>query len=131
MVFVTPLFAAVLGLMYLALSFAVIKQRSKHKVSIGTGDNEELKTEVRIHGNFAEYVPFCLILMFLLESLTLSSNLAFWMGSLLLISRVCHVIGMRGDKRLFILRVAGMLGTFAVILISSLAMLWVYLPINI
>lgn len=131
MVFVTPLFAAIFGLMYVFLSFVVIKHRSKHQVSIGSGNNEELKTEIRIHANFSEYVPLCLILLFLLENLTLSSNLAFWLGSLLLLSRVFHVIGMRGGKPRFFFRVAGMLGTFAVILISSLAMLWLYLPISI
>ena len=130
MVFVTPLFAAIFGLMYLVLSFGVIKYRSKEQVSIGSGDSQELKTAIRIHGNFAEYVPLCLILLFLLENLTLSSNLAFWMGVLLFISRVCHVIGMRSEQ-LLTFRVAGMLGTFAVILISSLAILWIYLPVSI
>jgi len=130
MVFVTPLFAAIFGLMYLFLSFTVIKHRTRQQISIGSGDNEELKTAIRIHGNFAEYVPLCLILLFLLENLTLSSNLAFWLGSLLLLSRAFHIVGMNGGKPRFFFRVAGMLGTFAVILISSLAMLWLYLPIS-
>ena len=115
--------------MYLYLSIAVIKQRLKHQVSLGSGENADLEKAIRIHGNFIEYVPFFLILLFLLENLTLSSNLTFWLGAALLASRICHVIGMR-DGNLFRFRQAGMLGTFGVILVSSLTMLWVYLPIS-
>ena len=129
MAFITPLFAAILGLMYLYLSICVIKQRLKHQVSLGVGGNSDLEKAIRIHGNFIEYVPFCLVLLFLLENLTLSSSLTFWLGVALLVSRICHVIGMRNGK-LFKFRQAGMLGTFGVILVSSLTMLWVYLPIS-
>ena len=97
---------------------------------MGSGGNDDLQTEIRIHGNFIEYVPFCLILLFLLENLTLSSNLTFWLAAVLLLSRVSHVIGMKGGQKLFRFRQVGMIGTFGVILISSLAILWVYLPIS-
>ena len=86
MSFVTPLFASIFALMYLYLSFGVIKFRLKHQVSLGTGEHSDLEKAMRTHGNFAEYVPLCLILLFLLENLTLSTNLAFWLGCLLLVS---------------------------------------------
>ena len=130
MSFVTPLFASIFALMYLYLSFGVIKFRLKHQVSLGTGEHSDLEKAMRTHGNFAEYVPLCLILLFLLENLTLSTNLAFWLGCLLLVARVSHVIGMNNGK-LFKFRQFGMIGTFLVMLISSLAMLWVYLPVSI
>ena len=130
MSFVTPLFASIFALIYLYLSFGVIKFRLNHQVSLGTGEHSDLEKAMRTHGNFAEYVPLCLILLFLLENLTLSTNLAFWLGCLLLVSRVSHAVGMNNSK-LFKCRQFGMIGTFLVLLISSLAMLWVYLPVSI
>ena len=129
--YVTPLFAAIFGLMYIALSINVVRLRLKKQVSLGTGDIDALEKEIRIHANFAEYVPFTLLLLILHEILTLSSSLVFWLGCLFLISRVCHVIGMKNGKDYLICRKLGMIGTFTVILIASLTTLWVYLPLNI
>ena len=129
--YVTPLFAAIFGLMYIALSVNVVRLRFKKQVSLGTGDIGALEKEIRIHANFAEYVPFTLLLLILHEILTLSSSLVFWLGCLLLISRVCHVIGMKNGKDYFIYRKLGMIGTLTVILLASLSTLWVYLPLNI
>lgn len=129
--YVTPLFASIFGLMYIVLSIGVIRIRFKQQVSLGSGGLVSLEKEMRIHANFAEYVPLCLLLLFFLETITLSSTIAFWLGCLLLVSRVCHVVGMKNPKDYLICRKAGMIGTFTVILVASLATLWIYLPLNI
>jgi len=128
---ITPLFAAIFGLMYLALSVVVINARAKHSVSTGTADNKELEVAVRAHANFIEYVPLSLLLFWFMELVSLSSGLVFWLASALLIGRAAHVLGMNNPQSLKVLRQLGMIITLAVILIASGSLFWWYLPVSI
>jgi uncharacterized membrane protein YecN with MAPEG domain len=128
---ITPLFAAIFGLMYMALSLNVVRHRLGTKVSLGDGDNKSLECAIRTHGNFAEYVPFALLLLWFIETLTLSANVVFWLGSLLLIARVAHTFGMFYPKSLIILRQLGVLATFGVIAMASISILQHYMPLSI
>ncbi len=70
--------AIVLGVLFLGLSIRVIMQRGRTKVSLGAGsaggfqfgnecDASPLFVAIRAQANFAEYVPFSLILIGLNE----------------------------------------------------------------
>ncbi len=131
MVVITPLFAAVFGLLYIALSCHVIRYRFGNKISLGSGGSKELERAIRTHANFMEYVPFALLLMWFIETLTLSPNLVFWLGSVLLIARVAHAFGMFYPKQLMILRQIGVLVTIGVIIIACVSILRHYLPVSI
>ena len=72
---ITPLFAAIFGIIYVVLAFGVIKLRFKGQVSLGDGGDEELEKAIRVHGNFAEYVPFTLLLLWFVEQMSLSFGL--------------------------------------------------------
>lgn len=91
---VTPLYAALCGLLLLALSFRVIILRGRHHVKIGDGGHDDLQRAIRVQGNFAEYVPLLLILLFMLE---LSRHAPVWalhiLGAMIFIGRICHAIG--------------------------------------
>jgi uncharacterized membrane protein YecN with MAPEG domain len=63
MLIVTSIIAAVLTAVFIRLSFNVIGLRRKNKVGLGSGGNEDLERAIRAQGNFAEYVPFGLILL--------------------------------------------------------------------
>jgi len=128
---ITPLLAAVFGLMYIVLSISVVRIRIGQKISLGTKDNAELDKAVRIHANFAEYLPLCLLLFWFIETITFNSRLVFWLGSILLVARVAHVLGMRDPKSLLILRKFGVVATFSVILVSCGYLLWWYLPVSV
>jgi len=128
---ITPLFAAIFGIMYIALSISVAKRRLKGNISLGTGGNDDLEKAIRVHGNFSEYVPFTLLLLWLLETVSLSHSLVFVLGVVFLVARIAHCIGMLNQDKLLILRKLGMVGTFGVILIASLATLWLYVPVSI
>jgi len=52
--FVAPLYAGVLGLLYVALTFQVVKLRRENKVAYGDGGNKLLARVIRGHANFAE-----------------------------------------------------------------------------
>ena len=60
-------YAALLALYYIYLSVNVIKIRKAEGISLGNGSNTALERATRAHGNFIEYVPISLILVFLLE----------------------------------------------------------------
>jgi len=131
MIVVTPLFGAAFALIYLGLSINVVRYRLSDNVSIGDGDNKRLAYVVRAHANFIEYVPLMLILMWFIETLTFSSSTVFWLGSILLVSRVFHILGMLFPTQLFTLRLFGVVGTFAVMLKAVWVLFQYYLPLSI
>lgn len=98
MLHITLVYAGLLGLLFLLLSFWVVKRRAQFKVMIGEGDAPEMRAAIRAHGNFAEYVPLTLLLMALCE---LAGVGALWLhlgGMLLLAGRVLHAIGIQIPK---------------------------------
>ena len=64
---ITAAYAAVLGLIILALGINVTAHRVKLKVSLGDGGNPEMLRMIRLHGNAVEYVPLALVLMLAYE----------------------------------------------------------------
>ena len=64
---VTGLYAGILGIVFFVLSMRVISNRVRARVNLLDGGDEALTRAMRVHGNFAEYVPFALLLMALAE----------------------------------------------------------------
>jgi hypothetical protein len=122
----TALYAALLGLFYIALSFKVIAKRRQFQVGIGCNGEMALERAVRVHGNFAEYVPFALLLMFMAEYSGLAPVYLHSLGILLVLGRLSHAWGVRQLKEPLKFRVCGMLLTFGVILLSALAIMTLY-----
>lgn len=116
---ITGLFAALMTLLYIVLAIRIIRLRWREQVGIGTGESLPLKAAVRVHGNFTEYVPLALILMALMESNGASSGLLYALGGLLFVARVCHAVGLTMSIGVSIYRTIGVLGTFAMLLISA------------
>jgi len=131
MVVITPLFAAIFSLIYIVLSFNVVRLRLGEKVSLGFGGSKSIERAVRAHANFIEYVPLSLLLMWFIETLTLSANEVFWLGSVLLIARVAHAFGIFYPRQLMVLRQLGVLATFAVVIKASISILLHYMPLSI
>ena len=67
MLLVTSIIASLLTVIFIKLSFAVIGLRRKNKVGLGSGGHDDLERAIRAQGNFAEYVPFGIILIACLE----------------------------------------------------------------
>ena len=64
---IVPVYAAVLAFVYIVLSVRVIQARRSAKVAIGTRGDVHLERKMRVHANFAEYVPFALLLATFIE----------------------------------------------------------------
>jgi len=112
MLIVTSIIAAVLTAVFIRLSFNVIGLRRKNKVGLGSGGIEDLERAIRAQGNFAEYVPFGLILLACLEL----NGAAWWLvaipGVTLIIGRLIHAIGINTPPPDFSKRILGMKFTF-------------------
>ena len=112
MLLVTSIIAAVLAIIFIKLSFAVIGLRRKNKVGLGSGGHEDLERAIRTQGNFAEYVPIGIILIACLEL----NGAPWWLvvipGIALIIGRLIHAKGMNTPPPDFSKRVLGMKFTF-------------------
>jgi len=123
---ITALYAALLGLMFIALSIKVIAKRRQFQVGIGSKGEMALERAIRVHGNFAEYVPFALLLMFLAEYSGLAPLYLHILGITLLLARLSHAWGVRQMKEPLKFRMFGTLLTFGVMLLSALAIIALY-----
>jgi len=123
---ITSLYAGLLGLIYIYLTYFTIKGRFKHRVGMGDGGNEDMQRRIRMHGNFAEYVPFALILIFLTET----GNMAPWfihgLGIALVIGRISHAVGLYNIAPINKARQIGMILTLLVIIIGALTSIFAY-----
>ena len=126
MLVMTAVFASILALMFIKLSFNVIRFRRKNKVSLGAGGVDELERAMRAHGNFAEYVPLGLFRMSALELNGAPLALVALLGGLLVIGRYFHDKSINEPPPEFTNRVRGMKLTFAALGLSAVANLaWV------
>jgi hypothetical protein len=64
---ITAAYAAILGLIIVALGINVTRHRVKLKVPLGDGGNPEMLRMIRLHGNAVEYIPLALVLMLAYE----------------------------------------------------------------
>jgi hypothetical protein len=119
MLIVTSFVAALLTIIFVRLSFAVIALRRANKVSLGTGGNEMLEKAIRAQGNFAEYVPIGIILIACLEL----NGAPWWLvaipGISLTIGRLFHAKGINQAPPNFSNRILGMQLTFFTLMGSA------------
>ena len=116
----TGFYASLLGILYIGLAINIIRLRRRFKVGIGTGKNELLAKAIRVHGNFSEYVPLAVILLGCYEINVASAMMLHAIGSILILGRVLHVIGLNRTVGASQQRVIGMLSTFLVILVLAI-----------
>ncbi|MBW4517931.1 MAG: MAPEG family protein [Timaviella obliquedivisa GSE-PSE-MK23-08B] len=122
----TSIYAAILGLVFVALSIRTLLLRRQLGVAIGDGDQPMLARAVRVHANFAEYVPLSLLLIYFLETQTRANLCIHILCSALVIGRITHAIGVSQVKETFRYRVIGMVITFTVIISASLGLMLSY-----
>ena len=109
---ITPVYAALFALFFIALSLRVVVLRRSARVSLGDGGNQELARRARVHGNFIEYVPLTLILMALAELQNQPAWIIHLIGASLAVGRLAHAYGVGRSPQIMKLRVLGMTLTF-------------------
>jgi hypothetical protein len=120
---IVPYYAAVLALVFVALSVNVIKGRRERRVAIGVSGAGDLERRVRAHGNFAEYAPFALLLIAMAELRGTPPLVLHALCASLLLGRLAHAWGVSRTDEDLRFRVAGMAATFAAIAGAALALL--------
>jgi len=106
-------------LIFLWLSFRVIRYRRGPPDPLGSGGNAALERAIRAHANFGEFVPFAVVLLILAEWGGAWPWLLHALGALLVLARPSHGMGMVQDPEDYRFRVFGMAGTFSVLGIAA------------
>lgn len=116
---VTLATGGLLGLLFFWLSWRVVQVRLSAQVLLGDGGDAELLSRIRAHANFAEYVPFCLLLLLAIEASFQDSPKALWAAGMALVAaRAAHAIGMaKGGTNAF--RAGGALATWGIMIALS------------
>jgi len=117
---ITPAYAALFGLFFIFLSVRTLRLRRKLGVPLGNGEHPKMLRAMRVHSNFAEYVPLALLLIYFGE---VQGGLEFMVHALcitLLIGRAIHAYGVSQVDENYNYRVAGMALTFFTIVSAAL-----------
>jgi uncharacterized membrane protein YecN with MAPEG domain len=115
---ITGFYAALLGLLLVALSARVVTIRGKKKIAFGDGSDQELLRAIRVQGNFVEYVPIALILIGIVEVNEAPRWAVHGLGQALLLGRMAHIYSIHADA--LRVRVAAMTATWGVIVVAAL-----------
>src|SRR5713101_6207334 len=106
---IVPGYAAVFVFIFVLLAVRVIRLRQKYMVGIGAGGHADLERISRVHANFAEYVPFAILLLGFMEMQRQSIWLIHIMAIALLVGRLVHAYGVSQPDEDINLRSTGML----------------------
>lgn len=113
------LWAGLLVLWLVLLSWGVVGQRRRLKVAFGDGGHVSLTAAGRAFGNASEYVPAGLIVLLLLALTGATPLLIHALGATLLIGRMIHAAGLLFQKGPSLGRILGMVLTYAVLLFAA------------
>jgi uncharacterized membrane protein YecN with MAPEG domain len=119
---VTALYAGVLALYFVWLATRVIKARRTYRVALGSS-RRLVERPVRAHGNFAENMPFALLLLALCEINGLPGWALHVLGVVLVAARIAHAAGIAREPENFRWRVPGTSLTFTMMGVAAAALL--------
>ena len=125
---ITPLYAAIIALIFVGLSFRTLLLRRRLGIAIGTGEDPKLTRAMRVHSNFAEYVPIALILIFFLEQTTYTTVWVHVLCLGLIVGRLSHAYGVSQVNENYRFRVFGMILTLGTLISASSRLIISYLP---
>ncbi|NPD21062.1 MAPEG family protein [Alterinioella nitratireducens] len=118
---VTALYAGLIALLYLFLSYNVVLARRSQRVSVGDGGDKLVRKRMRTHANCAEYAPIGLILLMLVEMQGMPLWLVHVFGQILLAGRLSHAYGFGSTPQIVPLRKLGMYLTLLMIISTAVA----------
>ncbi|MBT3906920.1 MAG: hypothetical protein HOB79_04770 [Rhodospirillaceae bacterium] len=118
---ITAVYAGILALMLVMLGILVVKNRYRAKVGLFDGGDEQLGQAIRVHGNFAEYVPMALLVMAFAEAGGSPHWLIHCLGAILVVGRLLHAHGLYHDRGVSKCRRYGVIATIFVLVVGGLA----------
>ena len=127
---ITAAYLGILALLYLVLGLQVSRLRRGHRVLFGDGDNIKLRSAIRAHANFVEYVPIIVLMVAMLEMSGMPALRVHLLMGALLVARLLHPLGMYVGPRTLrfqICRVGGIVLTLLVMAGAASLLLWRFL----
>lgn len=121
---VTSLYAALVGLIGIALWALVGRARGRAAVSLGDGGDAALNEAIRRHMNWAENVPFILLLFALIEINGGSRTWLHVLGVALVAARVVHPFGLSASTMTTWPRMVGAGLTFWIMIAAVATLGW-------
>jgi uncharacterized membrane protein YecN with MAPEG domain len=120
---VTSLYASLLTLMFVFLSVRTLRLRRRLRIAIGDASHPEMLRAMRVHANFAEYVPLSLLMLYFVEASGANAVFVHAIALCLVIGRAAHAYGLSQPKENYKFRVTGMTLTFTCLLSAAIIML--------
>jgi uncharacterized protein len=120
---IVPAYAALLTFLYIFLSSRVIQSRAVNRIGLGTGGHRGLERRMRIHANFAEYVPLALLLLAFMEMQGRAAWILHLLCVALVLARIGHVIALWDEKEIFWLRATSVTATFVIMAAAAVSVL--------
>src|SRR5260370_17208787 len=123
---ITATYLALLALLYTVLAVQVGRLRQRDRAAFGDNGSLQLRSAIRAHANFIEYVPIITLMVAMLEMSGLTAMWVHLLMGALLVSRLLHPLGMYAAPNTLqfrIGRVGGITITFVLLLASTLPIL--------
>ena len=123
---ITAIYLALLVLLYSVLAVQVGRLRQRDRALFGDNGSQQLRSAIRAHANFIEYVPIITLMVAMLEMSGLSAAWVHLFMAALLASRLLHPLGMYAAPNTLhfrIGRVGGITITVVLVLACSLTIL--------
>ncbi len=117
--YITGFYAGLLTLFYFYLTLQVVKQRRNNSIGIGDGGNTTVQRAIRVHGNFSEYIPIAIVLLFIIEAQNSPKLLCHSLGIVLILGRIFHHIGLSSSSGKSFGRFFGTFVTLICLLVSG------------
>ena len=124
---ITATYLAVLALLYTGLAVQVARLRQRDRAAFGDNGSRELRSAIRAHANFVEYVPIITLMVAMLEMSRLPAMQVHLLMGALLVSRLLHPLGMYAAPNTLqfrIGRVGGITLTFILLIACAVMILW-------
>lgn len=116
-------YTAVLIFLGLVLTYRVIFVRRSARISLGDGENKELRKRIRAHGNFAEQAPWLALVLMVLPFLGAREWMIHLVGATGVTGRILHALAVSKGDALLRYRALGMVLTTLAQAIGGLALL--------
>ncbi len=118
---ITPLYAGIIALLFIYLSYRVIIVRRGDRISLGDGERPDMAYRIRAQANCAEYAPLGLILLLMTELQGAPVWVVHLLGLMLVIGRLMHSWAFSQRPHNLKARTYGMMLTLAMITFSAIA----------
>jgi uncharacterized protein len=120
---IVPTYAALLALVFVGLSVRTLRLRRQLRIGVGDGGDKVMLRAMRVHANFAEYVPLTLLLLYFVEAAGAGAPWLHALCAALLLGRLLHAYGVSQAREQYAFRVTGMVLTLGVLGTAAVSLL--------